>query len=60
MDMTELLRKAKESAKNRTDEERFQLLVDAKILTKEGHFDPRFFSKETVRKSKLALKNKNN
>lgn len=60
MDMTELLRKVKESAKNRTDEERFQLLVDAKILTKEGHFDPRFFSKETVRKSKLALKKKNN
>lgn len=60
MDMTGLLRKAKESAKNRTDEERFQLLVDAKILTKEGYFDPRFFSKETVRKSKLALKKKNN
>lgn len=59
MDITELLRKVKESAKNRTDEERFQLLVDSKILTKEGYFDPRFFSKETVRKSKLALKNKN-
>ena len=37
--MTELLRKAKESAKNRTDEERFQLLVNEKILTKEGYFD---------------------
>lgn len=56
MDMTELLKRAKESAKNRTDEERFQILVDAKILTKEGYFDPRFFSKETVRKSKLGLK----
>lgn len=34
MDMVELLRRAKESAKHRSDEERRQLLIDAKILTK--------------------------
>ena len=42
MDMVELLRRAKESAKNRTDEERFQLLLYTKIKRKEGHVDPRF------------------
>lgn len=53
MDMNELLRKAKESAKNRTDEERRKILIDAKILTKKGHYNSRFFSKETVEKSKI-------
>lgn len=53
MDMIELLRKAKESAKNRTDKERRQILIDAKILTKKGHYNSRFFSKETVEKSKI-------
>lgn len=43
MDMNELLRKAKESAKNRTDEERRKILIDAKILTKKGHYNSRFF-----------------
>ncbi|ELY4929540.1 MULTISPECIES: hypothetical protein [Enterobacterales] len=52
MDMVELLRRAKESAKHRSDEERRQLLIDAKILTKEGHYNSRFFTKETVEKSK--------
>ena len=52
MDMLELLKKAKESAKNRTDEERRQILIDAKILTKKGHYHSRFFTKETVEKSK--------
>lgn len=52
MDMVELLKRAKESAKVRTDEERRQILIDAKILTKEGNYNSRFFSKETVEKSK--------
>ena len=52
MDMVELLRRAKESAKHRSDEERRQILIDAKILTKEGHYNSRFFTKETVEKSK--------
>ncbi len=52
MDMVDLLKRAKESARLRSDEERRQLLVDAKILTKEGHYNSRFFSKETVEKSK--------
>lgn len=58
MDMIELLKRAKESAKNRTDEERRQLLIDAKILTKKGHYNSRFFSKETVEKSKNRDENK--
>ncbi|WP_156168767.1 hypothetical protein [Yersinia pekkanenii] len=52
MDMEELLRKARESAKNRTPEERFKLLVESKILTKNGTYNTRFFTKETVEKSK--------
>lgn len=54
MDIEELTRKVKERAAKRTDEERFKLLVDAKILTKNGTFNSRFFSKETVEKSKEA------
>ncbi|AJB39024.1 TPA: hypothetical protein ACGBQE_004486 [Escherichia coli] len=52
MDIEELTKKVKERAAKRTDEERFKLLVDAKILTKNGTFNSRFFSKETVEKSK--------
>ncbi len=52
MDMDELLKRAKKSAKNRTPEERFQLLVESKILTKNGTYNSRFFTKETVEKSK--------
>jgi hypothetical protein len=52
MDMIDPLKKAKESARLRSDEERRQLLADAKILTKEGYYNSRFFSKETVEKSK--------
>lgn len=52
MDMVELLKRAKESARVRTNKERLQILVDAKILTREGHYNSRFFSKETVEKSK--------
>ncbi len=29
------------------------MLVDAKILTKKGNFNSRFFKKETVQKSKV-------
>ncbi len=46
------LKRAKKSAKNRTPEERFQLLVESKILTKNGTYNSRFFTKETVEKSK--------
>lgn len=54
-DIDELLKKVKESALKRTDEERRQLLIDAKILTEEGIFHPDFFSEETVESSKKAV-----
>lgn len=54
-DMTELLKKAKESSLKRTDEERRQILIDAKILTEEGVYHPNYFSEETVEKSRKAL-----
>lgn len=53
MDIEDLTKKVKELAAKRTDEERLKLLVDAKILTKNGTFNSRFFSKETVDKSKI-------
>lgn len=56
MDTNELLIRLKEQASQRTKEERFQLLVDAKILTKNGHYNSRFFTKETVEKSKNKSK----
>lgn len=60
MDMIELLKRAKESAKNRTDEERRQLLIDAKILTKKGHYNSRFFQKKQSKKAKIEIIIKNN
>lgn len=54
-DMTQLLKKAKESALKRTDEERKQILIDAKILTEEGIYHPDYFSEETVNKSRKAV-----
>jgi hypothetical protein len=38
--------------KIRTPEQRAALLVSAKILDKNGNYDARFFSAETVKKSK--------
>lgn len=55
-DMTELLKKAKESALKRTDEERRQILIDAKILTEEGIYHPDYFSEETVEASRESVK----
>lgn len=54
-DMTELLKKAKESALKRTDEERRQILIDAKILTEKGLYHSDYFSEETVDKSRKAV-----
>lgn len=54
-DMTELLKKAKESSLKRTDEEKRQILIDAKILTEEGVYHPDYFSEETVEKSRKAV-----
>ena len=56
MNIEELTQKTKQDSANRTPEERFELLVQSKILTRKGHFHPKFFSKETVEKSKIAKK----
>ncbi|MET4058235.1 hypothetical protein ABIC12_002731 [Pantoea agglomerans] len=52
MSIEELTAKIREESKNRTSKERFELLVEAKILTRQGNYNSRFFSKETVAKSK--------
>lgn len=43
--------------KTRTPQQRAALLVKAKILDKNGNYDARFFSKETVAKSKMKQAN---
>jgi hypothetical protein len=43
--------------KIRTPKQRAALLVKAKILDKNGNYDARFFSKETVEKSKVNNSN---
>lgn len=43
--------------KTRTPQQRAALLVKAKILDKNGNYDARFFSKETVAKSKANKAN---
>ncbi len=52
MSIVELMNRAKESASKRTDEERNRLLIEARILDEDGNYDARYFSKETVEKSK--------
>ena len=51
-----LLKEVKASAKNRTKEQRRQLLIDAHILDKDGVYDKNYFSKETVERSKKNRK----
>jgi hypothetical protein len=52
MSVIELMQKAKVSASKRTKVERKKLLVEAKIITKNGTYNARYFSQETVSKSK--------
>jgi hypothetical protein len=56
MSMVELMNKVKESASKRTDEEWNRLLIEARILDKDGNYDARYFSKETVERSKANKK----
>lgn len=53
MSIEELIVKVQEAEKKRTPKERRELLVKARILDKNGHYDARYFRKETVEKSKL-------
>ncbi len=52
MSITELMKKAKESARKRTREDRKRLLVKAHILDTDGYYDAKYFSKKTVTKSR--------
>ncbi|MGK0290607.1 MAG: hypothetical protein ACI86H_002066 [bacterium] len=52
MDILELTKKIKESAKTRTHAERVELLREANIIDKDGYYSERFFSEETVRKNR--------
>jgi len=53
MSIEELIIKVQEAEKKRTPQQRLELLIKAHILDKDGHYDARYFRKETVEKSKL-------
>lgn len=55
MNIEKLTKKIKEDSPNRTEKERFQLLIESNILTPEGIYHPDYFSEETVEKSRKAL-----
>lgn len=52
MSVTELLVRAKKSASKRTKEDRKKILVEAKIITKKGTYNSRYFSKKTVEENR--------
>ena len=54
MSITELMKKAKVSASQRTQEDRKKLLIEAHILDTHGYYDAKYFSTVTVRKSKAV------
>jgi len=56
MSVEELIKKVQESSKRRTLDEKKEILVKAKILNNDGYYDERFFTPETVAKSKLIAK----
>lgn len=49
MSISELLEKAKASAKLRTHEQNITLLKEAHIIDDNGYYDSRYFSEETVK-----------
>jgi len=52
MSITELMEKAKISASKRTQQDRKELLIQACVLDSDGVYDSRYFSEQTVNKSK--------
>lgn len=52
MSITELMQKIEASSKTRTDAERKKLLRKAHIIDKNGYYDARYFSAETVAKDR--------
>jgi hypothetical protein len=57
MSIVELMERAKISASKRTKKERKRLLIEAKIITKNGTYNSLYFSKETVEESKNNILN---
>jgi hypothetical protein len=55
MSITELLASAKKSAITRTPEERKKILIEAKIITKKGNYNSKYFSKETIKVNKQNI-----
>jgi len=55
MSIEELIVKVKEAEKTRTPQQRRELLINAHILDNNGHYDARYFRKETVEKSKIKM-----
>ncbi|EMJ5015293.1 TPA: hypothetical protein R6284_004673 [Klebsiella pneumoniae] len=56
MDIQELTRKLKNKTISYTTEETKQILIDAKVLVKDGTYNPEMFSNELVKKSQRAMK----
>ncbi len=54
MSVDELIKKVQASSEKRTIDEKKAILVKAKILNNDGYYDARFFTPETVAKSKTA------
>ena len=52
MSVDELIAKVQEAEKKRTQKQSRELLIKARILDKNGHYDARYFRKETIEKSK--------
>jgi hypothetical protein len=52
MSITELMQKIEASSKTRTNAQRKELLRKAHIIDKDGYYDSRFFSAETVAKDR--------
>lgn len=55
MSVTELTQRIIEAAKHRTPEQEQELLRKAHILDRDGYYCARFFSKETVQRSKEVV-----
>jgi len=55
MSVDELIKKVKESSNKRTLNEKKDILIKAKILNNDGYYDSRFFTSETVEKSKSII-----
>lgn len=58
IDPKELIAKIRQSEQHRTPAQRFELLVKAGILDKDGYYSTQYFSAETVAQDKANTKPK--